>query len=320
MQWTTTTPGSGLSINPKHKDAADDTSTGWGIFRRLAAHENVKGDDSAPANAGYWFMHDDTPKEVFAIYDDRTANYLQLSTPTSNENQTTFSKAMVLPRRLGSDRSAHLSLGCADAQRETGGCNDCHLPKPVDAEWGAFSDWSSCSCEGLRERTREIAVKAEHGGKPLQGDARETETCTPDCEPDAVDCEFSAWTSWQACSKACGGGQRYRSRTIHRHASGQNAKPCTGSLEETETCNTHTTAIRQWIASGTRGEGTRARTPAMEGSARDRDRSQECPVLVARRAKKTSAPKCNLQHPSVRYCHAPGLLVDVVGNLVPMQH
>ena len=54
-----------------------------------------------------------------------------------------------------------------------------------------------------------------------------------------VDCQLSTWSTWVACSATCGGGTQHRSRVVEKVA--QNGGViCSGSLVETQTCNTQT--------------------------------------------------------------------------------
>ena len=61
---------------------------------------------------------------------------------------------------------------------------------------------------GEKERTRHVEINADFGGELCSGALREITECnqTP-CE-DPVDCVWSEWQDWSACSKTCGGGQR----------------------------------------------------------------------------------------------------------------
>ena len=114
------------------------------------------------------------------------------------------------------------------------------------SDWGMWSD-CSCSCDGVRERNRFIAIFAKNGGAPCHEDLRQMEACNPtvdeeepaDCpgkrvlEP--VDCVLAEWTEWTYCSVSCGGGQHSRHRSIlHKPAGG--GETCRGALEVTEPC------------------------------------------------------------------------------------
>ena len=54
-----------------------------------------------------------------------------------------------------------------------------------------------------------------------------------------MDCQLSTWSSWIDCSTTCGGGTQHRSRVVEKVA--QNGGViCSGSLVETQACNTQT--------------------------------------------------------------------------------
>ena len=88
--------------------------------------------------------------------------------------------------------------------------------------------------------------------------------------PIAADGWFSSWGSWQACSKACAGGTRKRSKTYTPPINGGLEFFLTdGSLEE-ESCNTQNCPVdgtwNQWgswccsTCCGAGGVGTRSRS------------------------------------------------------------
>ncbi|XP_078491513.1 thrombospondin type-1 domain-containing protein 7A isoform X1 [Ciona intestinalis] len=118
--------------------------------------------------------------------------------------------------------------------------------------------------------------------------------------PSPVHCSVSAWTSWNGCSKSCGGGQSVRTRKITRNkAHGGNACP---ALRQTKSCNTHKCPVpclfSGWASWGTcsktcgAGQTIRTRTitrhPAHGGSS--------CPTLRESKA-------CN-----IRACPVPCLV------------
>ena len=55
----------------------------------------------------------------------------------------------------------------------------------------------------------------------------------------AVTGGWSSWGKWCACSKSCGAGSQYRTRTCTKPAPSYGGKQCTGKDKETRYCNTH---------------------------------------------------------------------------------
>jgi len=126
-------------------------------------------------------------------------------------------------------------------REEVAPCNThaCKDPKCVDGAWSEWSEWSPCSKScggGVTFRTRKVATSASECGAPASGNDRETAFCSVDesCEA-AVDCTFTDWGGWSACSATCSGTKR-RSRRISRYGRGNGAF-CVGGLKETSPCN-----------------------------------------------------------------------------------
>merc|ERR1719201_2265958 len=104
--------------------------------------------------------------------------------------------------------------------------DDCNTHKcPVDcvmAEWGG---WSSCSAKcggGVFERVRDVKRRNAHGGRPCGG-TQETQSCNP--QSCAQNCKLSTWSPWSACSKACDGGTRFKTKGIAEPESGGGTCP-----------------------------------------------------------------------------------------------
>ena len=51
-----------------------------------------------------------------------------------------------------------------------------------------------------------------------------------------VDCVWKEYNEWTSCSRSCGGGKRYRTRTIKTPES-NGGKECAGSEIQEEDCN-----------------------------------------------------------------------------------
>lgn len=94
---------------------------------------------------------------------------------------------------------------------EVDACNT-HGCRCQDCSWSAWSEWAACTCTGIQEHHRSIQTHFNHCGKPCIGPKVETRSCNPDCENKKVDCAWTAWTEWNACTTTCGGGQQERTR------------------------------------------------------------------------------------------------------------
>jgi hypothetical protein len=98
--------------------------------------------------------------------------------------------------------------------------------------WGDFQPCSKPCGGGTQSRVRTVLTPAMGGGAPCPT-LVETQGCNlPPCP---ADCVTSAWSPWSACNKACGGGARWRSRTVVRPPTAGGA--ACGELMQTEACN-----------------------------------------------------------------------------------
>eukprot|EP00930_Biecheleria_cincta_P073322 TRINITY_DN6062_c0_g2_i1.p1 TRINITY_DN6062_c0_g2~~TRINITY_DN6062_c0_g2_i1.p1 ORF type:complete len:1830 (-),score=240.41 TRINITY_DN6062_c0_g2_i1:94-5583(-) len=121
--------------------------------------------------------------------------------------------------------------------------------RPRDCQFSEWVEWSACSatCDGIRHRSRSVAVYGKGVGKFCMGGLKETVPCNPGpnsplpsaCQAgEPADCAFGEWGGWQACSVSCGGGEHMRSRNIIAQAR-RGGKPCLGSLTEIKECARH---------------------------------------------------------------------------------
>eukprot|EP00930_Biecheleria_cincta_P043973 TRINITY_DN30169_c0_g2_i1.p1 TRINITY_DN30169_c0_g2~~TRINITY_DN30169_c0_g2_i1.p1 ORF type:complete len:1516 (+),score=202.90 TRINITY_DN30169_c0_g2_i1:88-4635(+) len=96
---------------------------------------------------------------------------------------------------------------CTGKDTYTRNCNSRRCP--VDCVTSDWTSWTTCSpyCSGTQSRSRSLKSRAAYGGScpPLE----QTRVCANFC----MDCQLGEWTSWNDCSKSCGGGWINRSRT-----------------------------------------------------------------------------------------------------------
>ncbi|CAE8719889.1 unnamed protein product [Polarella glacialis] len=126
---------------------------------------------------------------------------------------------------------------CEGPVRETLPCSG--TPTLVaDCLLGSWADWTACNrpCDqGLRTRSRVVAVQAQGGGQPCDGTLAEMQPCSlGPCER-AVrsDGEFAPWSTWGDCSPS---NMRVRTRKVAQEPTG-GGKAAIGSVEETAECS-----------------------------------------------------------------------------------
>lgn len=148
------------------------------------------------------------------------------------------------------------------------GCRDC--------EWAPWTEWGSCTCTGLRERHRSIAVTVGDCGEPCSGAKAETTSCQPDCGVQVIDCVLGDWGDWGECPKTCGGAEEFRTRQVER-LSRHGGKPCEADTREIRPCaqehctETMDCELSDWdswsLCTATCGGGQQFRTRMVDHSA-----------------------------------------------------
>ena len=107
---------------------------------------------------------------------------------------------------------------CADEiLKETKPCNKDICDAPKDCVVGAWEDWTTCSltCGGGQQyRHRSIETHASFGGKPCVEQLSEVRACSTQPCQEQVDCVWGEWSDFGACSASCGGGVKFRDRSI----------------------------------------------------------------------------------------------------------
>mmetsp|Transcript_87788 Transcript_87788/g.160640 ORF Transcript_87788/g.160640 Transcript_87788/m.160640 type:complete len:642 (-) Transcript_87788:114-2039(-) len=138
-------------------------------------------------------------------------------------------------------RSENGGAMCGGSVHDTQVCNtaDCPGSVTVDCSWSDWSKWSTCSVtcgNGEMSRTRSVKHAPERGGRLCEAaTTAERAKCGIPCEAESLDCRWSDWSVWSACSKSCDGGQRYRARSILRKAQ-LNGAGCGGLFEDFKSC------------------------------------------------------------------------------------
>ncbi|XP_049724489.1 hemicentin-1 isoform X1 [Elephas maximus indicus] len=138
---------------------------------------------------------------------------------------------------------------------------------------GGFSQWSawrSCSVtcgKGIQKRSRLCNNPLPaNGGKSCQGSDSEMQNCQN--KPCPVDGSWSAWSSWEECTRSCGHGNRTRTRTCNDPSAQHGGRPCEGNAVEIIMCNIRPCPVhgawsfwQPWSAcSESCGKGTQTRT------------------------------------------------------------
>ncbi|XP_053325662.1 hemicentin-1 [Spea bombifrons] len=137
---------------------------------------------------------------------------------------------------------------------------------------GGFSGWlpwQTCtvSCgNGVQRRTRlcNNPVPA-NGGLYCQGAETEERNCQN--KPCPVDGNWSAWSSWEDCSKSCGTGKKTRTRVCDNPSPQEGGKACEGDAVDEAVCNIEPCPVHglwsSWLPWGpcskTCGQGTQTR-------------------------------------------------------------
>jgi len=132
--------------------------------------------------------------------------------------------------------------------QELGSCNaEVACMPSVDCKLSDWDTWSDCSasCEGTKRRARRVLVEGQGNGTFCSGALKQASPCNPDwrqpvpagCSASgaALDCQYDSWALWSACTKSCGGGQRFRNRTI-RQMPANGGIGCADPLVLTEGC------------------------------------------------------------------------------------
>eukprot|EP00928_Gymnodinium_smaydae_P095393 TRINITY_DN819_c3_g1_i1.p1 TRINITY_DN819_c3_g1~~TRINITY_DN819_c3_g1_i1.p1 ORF type:complete len:1040 (+),score=62.87 TRINITY_DN819_c3_g1_i1:250-3369(+) len=107
---------------------------------------------------------------------------------------------------------------------------------PIDCKVQPWLQWNDCSatCDGGRQKRTRTIFQPRHGGAICEGDKAEERVCKT--APCPVDCEYSQWTPFSACTLTCGRGSRKRLREKVQEAL-FGGKSCSGGNYEYYPCN-----------------------------------------------------------------------------------
>eukprot|EP00397_Hematodinium_sp_SG-2012_P003707 GEMP01003715.1.p1 GENE.GEMP01003715.1~~GEMP01003715.1.p1 ORF type:complete len:1022 (+),score=243.68 GEMP01003715.1:188-3253(+) len=120
---------------------------------------------------------------------------------------------------------------CSGPLREVKNCNtevaceEVSDTARIDCELESWGKWEECSAScgtGCRVRQRGFLHHHHNGGKSCTGTLQYIEPCPdlPQClkEETAVeiDCAWSPWDDWGACSASCNGGEKVRQRQVQQ--------------------------------------------------------------------------------------------------------
>lgn len=125
----------------------------------------------------------------------------------------------------------------------------------VNGNWEAWGGWTTCSktCgAGIKSRSRTCSNPApQNGGLPCAGLSAESTYCNPSPCKVPVHGNWGAWGGWSACSKTCGGGTMFKSRTCSNPAPQNGGRTCAGLSTQSQSCNSSPCKVNgNWAAWG----------------------------------------------------------------------
>ncbi|XP_024941526.1 spondin-1 isoform X2 [Cephus cinctus] len=104
--------------------------------------------------------------------------------------------------------------------------------RKVNCKVSDWSEWTECQgCTGYRNRTREILVKNQNGGKRCPKKLIQKNKCRNLQQCESVDCVMTSWSNWSRCAATCGESVQYRCRRIKIFPRGPYGKLCPHVVE-----------------------------------------------------------------------------------------
>jgi len=138
-------------------------------------------------------------------------------------------------QRMVEENPAYGGKPCMGPMKETKACGLLVVDSPCRfSDWSAWNECSETCDGGSQTRFRRITTRAAGHGALCDESLEELHTChTQACPSNKTNCQFGGWGEWSECG-VFGSNQRSRARTIAKDSDG--GAPCSGHLEEIESC------------------------------------------------------------------------------------
>ncbi|XP_067025576.1 coadhesin-like isoform X2 [Acropora muricata] len=165
--------------------------------------------------------------------------------PFSSCTVTCGGGTMSRTRVCNSPRPSCNGNPCPGCNQDTQPCNQQPCPRIVNGGWSGWGVWSQCSATcnpGQRSRQRSCNNPSpRNGGANCKGSHIESEPCQVQFCP--VDGGWSAWSGLSRCTRSCGGGRQYQSRTCSNPFPGHGGRDCIGDRSLSYSCNTQSCQV-----------------------------------------------------------------------------
>jgi len=224
------------------------SSTAIGVFQHTAkkTHDLTRAQDSRDAQAIINSMGDvKIMREDHASSSNAKAKARgHTKADAASEKRKTGSASQVMrtelpeeedPSRKDGVREVLANKGVAIMESAVVGFGDSR----EDCAWAEWSDWSDCTLTcgtGSRHKKRDMTKEPRDGGRPCDDPLlfRMEETCSTTVCP--INCTWSAWNPWTACTVSCAGGRQERIRE-REHIALHGGELCQGAYREELNCN-----------------------------------------------------------------------------------
>ncbi|XP_056015238.1 SCO-spondin-like [Ostrea edulis] len=234
-------------------------------------------------------------KHIYGGLGAKWRSYLKARCIKGNKSWSSWSPFGLCSVTCGGGKQKRTRICCnpvpADAVKSCPGSNissqSCNTNKcPAKANWASWSSYGDCSVTcggGEQERSRSCINPApKDGGDKCPGSSVSSQSCNTNGCP--VDGGWSEWTSFDACTVTCGGGEQTRYRCCSNPPPEYGGKPCTGPSTSVQICNTRVCPTdgnwASWSSYGdcsmTCGGGKRERSRSCTNPA-PKDGGEDCP-------------------------------------------